>query len=382
VTSPEEPQVAWRFTFYDLLTRRPLARLPLVDADLSEVIGGPADGSGTVPVINEQVRARDPWTATTPRRSLMLAQRVVSAPSGRIVASPALWAGIIWKRVRSGRALKLSLSTPESYWRMRLVAADRTFSQADDAVILRTVIGDAEAVPYGSLGVDLGADLIGARSDRTVIASEQKTVLETAQSIATGGNGFDWRLAPGVDAAGAPALSLRAAPALGSTVPGGRVWVSAPDGRPGNELVGYELTEDGAGVPNRMVGLGGGDGPDRLTSVQTVTDELTAGYPLLEAAEGSSTQDLITQEYVDKHTIADLREKRLAEVQVTSMTVRGDRGPTVDTYGLGDTVELRLRDPLHPAPLILRARIVGRRIQPPQPGRNETVALTLRPVSP
>lgn len=377
MTAPQQRRVEWRYTFCDLLTRRPLARLPLVDADLAEIIGGPAAGGGKVPISNPKIRDRDPWAATTPRRTLCFAQRVVYVED-RKIAEPALWAGIVWKRVRSGAHLALTMATVESYWRMRLIAGDRTFSQDDDGEILRTLLADAEAVPNGGLGIDLGTDLVGTRSDRTVVAADLKTVMETATSVATAGGGMDWRIVPGYTRETGFTLSLRMADRFGRTDPTNRTWISRPDGRPGNELIGYEMTEDGTAVPNRVIGLGAGQGPDQMRSVATATED-GDGWPLLESSLGSATQDLITQAALDRHTAAELAKTRARERQITGMTVRGDRGATVDTYGLGDAVGLKLRDLLHQEPYTHVGRIVGRRIVPNQPGRNETVAMTLGP---
>lgn len=384
MTAPAARRVAWRYTFCDLLTRRPLARLPLVDAELSEVIGGPAEGTGRVPLTNDLIRAADPWTATRQRRTLCFAQRTVTA-GDTVVAAPCLWAGIVWKRVRSGSDMKLTMSTVESYLAQRLVPTDRTFAAAEDAAMLRTILADSEAVPSGALGLVLGATTLGTYSDRTVLASDLKTVLETVQSIAANG-AFEWRIQPGYDpSTGGFTLTLVIGRPLGSAANTALVWSTAPGGRPGNEVLGYELTEDGTGVPNRVVGIGAGDPPDQLRSVALSSDvgpdELAAGYPLLESGLGSSTNDLVTQAAVDRHTRSELTAMRGAETRITSLTVRGDRGPTVDTYSLGDTLGLNLDDPLQQTPRLLSGRILGRKIQPVQPGRTERVAMTLGTVT-
>jgi hypothetical protein len=379
VTAPAAPRVSWRYTFCDLLTRRALARLPLVDADLSEVIGGPADGTGRIPLTADSVRAADPWAATLQRRTVCFAQRIVTT-GDLVVAAPCLWAGIVWKRVRSGTSLTLTMSTVESYWSYRL-AGDRTFTATDDATILRTVLADAEATPTGRLGITLGTSLLGTSSDRNILAADLKTVLETAQSVATT-NGFEWRIQPGYDpTTGGFTLTLLIGRPLGTAAATALLWTTAPGGRPGNEVLGYELTEDGGNVPNRVIGLGSGQPPGQLRSVATSAsigpDELAAGYPLLEMALNSSTQDLTWQATLDAHTRSALAAMRAGETRITSLTVRGDRGPTTDTYGLGDTVSVNLNDPLQQTPRTLRGRVLSRKIEPVQPGRTERVAMTL-----
>jgi hypothetical protein len=378
-------RLGWRYTFCDLLTRTPLARLPVLDAELGETIGGPANGSGRVPLVAPEVRAADPWGATQQRRTLMVAQRVLTV-GDRETASPVLWAGIVWKRERANRSLQLTLATVESYWGRRITPADRTFAAADDALIQRTILADAEATPYGGLGVTLGAASVGTVSDRTVIAADLKYVLETMQSVATAAP-FEWRITPGIDlTTGAFTLTLTQARLLGGAPTGALAWVSQPGQRATNEVLGYSLAEDGANVPNSVTGLGGAPGggaPLRsvVTSADLGRDELLDGYPLLESTLGSSTTDLLTQNSLDRHTRQELAAMRDGEVQITGLTVRGDLGWTTERYGLGDTVTLRLADDLHPYPLELSGRIAARTIRPAQPGRAESVAMTLVGVS-
>jgi hypothetical protein len=384
VTEPRV-EVAWRYTFCDLLTRAPLAILPVVDADLTEVIGGVGEGSGKIPLTAPGVLTGpvSPWRATRAGRTMCFAQRVVTVDY-RVVAQPCLWAGIVWNAKPAGRALALSMATVESYWDWRLVAQSRTFAQVDDAAIQRTLIAedDAEAVASGSLGIILGTSTVGTLSDRTVSAGDLDTVLEAVQSVAAGGGGFEWCIVPGVDAAGGFTLTLQQAPRLGRADPGAREWVAAPTGRPGNELLGHE--EETAAVPNRLVGVGAGSGPDQLRSVVDASelgdDELADGWPLLERKVSGGGSDLITQEALDYHTLSQLDATRRNRSRITSMTVRGDRGSTVDTYGRGDAVTLNLLDPYRETPGRVAARILSRRILPPQPGRNELVTMDLEVV--
>lgn len=376
MTVPDTGTVRWRYTFCDLLTDTPLAVLPLVDADLTEVIGGEGDGSGYVSLTAAATRAQDPWTATRPRRTICYAQRLLIV-GGVQVAAPVLWHGIVWGRQRKGTQIALKMSTPESYWARRLVTGDRTFAAVDDADMLREVFRDAEAVPYGSLRLRYSTTVAGVRSDRTLVGTDLRTVLAVAQSIAAAGDGMDWRIAPGIDpATGWFFKTLEAAGRIGRRgVPELR-WQTAATGRALNEAVGYGTDEDGTDVANWVIGLGAGQPPGQLRSIATAQVELDSGFPLLQKAL-SGGNELITQDALDRHTAGALTAGLETEETITGVTVRGDRPPSMDRYGLGDEVALDLNDPLHPTPTTVLARITARRILPAQPGRNETVALEL-----
>lgn len=375
------PRLSWRYTFCDLLTRIPLARLPLVDAELGETLNGPADGSGTIPLTPQVIRDADPWTATQQRRTLCFAQRVLTAGDLE-VAAPALWAGIVWKRERSDRSLKLSMSTVESYWARRLVHGDQTFGAVDDATIQRALLTAAEAQSSGGLGIAMGTNAVGTISDRTVLEADLKTVLEIMQSVAKAAP-MEWRIVPGVNAGtGAFTLTLVQDRRLGADLSDRVVWVSSPGTRQANEVMGYSYVEDGANVPNSVTGLGGTP-PGQAQLRSTVTsaalgpDELALGWPLLESALGSATDEIRKQPTLDRHTRQELAVMRANEVQVTGLTVRGDRGWTTERYGVGDTIGLRFSDELHPSPVETVGRITARTIRPAQPGRSESVAMTL-----
>lgn len=376
---PAVVSVGWRYTFCDLLTDTPLAVLPLRDADLTEVIGGAGSGSGTVSLASARVRSLDPWAATTPRRTICYAQRLVTRNGVLTITAP-LWHGIVWARDRTKASMSLTMATPESYYDHRLVARDRLLN-ADDAFIMRTLFQDAEAVPSGSLQLRYTDELAGVVSERTLATSDLKTVLSVAKSIATAGDGLDWRIIPGLDSAGRFTKTLTISPRLGRVGLAELTWQSKGAGRASNEVLGYTMTEDGTAVANLMVGLGDGQGTSQLRSVVRASDigntELADGYPLLESSLNSSTSDLKTQSVLDRHTRGALAGGLATELQITGVTVSGTRAPAVDRYALGDEIRLRLNDPALRAPATIASRLVARRIQPGQPGRTEKVAMTL-----
>lgn len=380
MTAPAPLSVRWRYTFCDLLTRTPLAVLPLLDADLTEVIGGAGDGTARVPLASERIRRRDPWSATQQRRTICYAQRLLLR-GGRVVASPPLWHGIVWGRTRSGTSLDLKMSTPESYYARRIFGTDKRWTQTDDAAMLAELFQLAETEPAGHLSLAYATTPAGVLSDREVLRADRKRFLEVAQSIASAGDGLDWRLAPGVDpGTGAFTTTLEVAPRLGRTGLEELTWQTDSPGRAQNEVIGYQLEEDGTSVPNRYHALGDGQGESQLYAVVNAADlgntELADGYPLLEDTlpGGTSYKTVAT---LERHARGKMLAAQQHEARITGLTVRGDRAPTVDRYTLGDELTLRLADPLHRSPVTARGRLVARRLLPNQPGRTEKVAMTL-----
>ena len=376
---PPALSVRWRYTFCDLLTSTPIAVLPLRDTDLTEIIGGAGEGSARIPLTSDRVRRLNPWSATQPRRTILYAQRVLLR-DGREVAAPVMWHGIVWGRTRTGTSLTLKMSTPESFYAWRLTG-DKTWVATDDAAMLRELFALAETEPAGHLHLAYGTTLAGVLSDRPMLRTDRKSVLEIAQSIASAGDGMDWRIRPGVDpSTGAFTRTLEVAPRLGRTGLEELKWQTRSPSRAQNEVIGYSLEEDGTAVPNRVHALGDGQGESQLYTVVNASDvgntEVADGYPLLETslAGGTSYKTIAT---LDRHARGTLLAAHQHEARITGLTVRGDRAPTVDRYELGDELTLRLNDPLYPAATTVRGRLVARRIIPNQPGRTEKVAMTL-----
>jgi hypothetical protein len=216
--APADPRaVRWRYHFTDFRMGVLLATLPMTGVSLSDVLNGAADGTGTVPLTSAAVRARDPFRATVPRRSVCWAERQTVLPGGVVADSRLMWAGIVMKRERSsaGRAMKLSMVTWPSYFQKRLISG-RTWTQADKFTIMRTVAADAVVQPpvdtadpgvYGDsphtapLSVTTGP-LSGVLADRTYLATDLKPALEAMSELGNSAGGFDWRLVPFMAAAG------------------------------------------------------------------------------------------------------------------------------------------------------------------------------------
>lgn len=142
--------VRWRYHFTDFRTGRLLATLPLAGVQLGEVLSGASDASGTLVVSSEQVRRRDPITATVPRRTCLWAERQELDPgTGGIADSRVLWGGVVMKRTRqhSTRSIKIDAVSWASYLARRLVTG-RAYAQADKFAIMRGIIAaGARQVP-------------------------------------------------------------------------------------------------------------------------------------------------------------------------------------------------------------------------------------------
>jgi hypothetical protein len=414
---PARPQlVRYRYHFTDFMSGALRATLPMTGVSLEDVLGGVGQASGSLNLSDPTVRAQDVASATIPRRSCLWAERMVVDEQRRLLSATVQWGGIIMSRVRSrtSRALTVKAVSWEGYLASRLVR-DATWVQRDKADILQWLLyaglgGDILAgsqfdpenpwlwgsrhtapcwnvpgVVLGSVpdaGYLTGTPLIATsvRADRTYLATDLKTILAAAQSLATTGQGYDWRLEPFRDP-GTGQLAVRplmGGPRLGRTRPPSVVWSSDRNTTRAGQLLDYTITEDGSATYNMVTALGSGQPPDQLRARATNFAEGTYGYPPYETgASLSSTDDLVTQAALDAHATGILNAGIASEVQVSGVKVRGDLFPTLDTYTVADDATLLIGDSLTGRRLTAVGQITGRKITPPEQGASETVALDL-----
>jgi hypothetical protein len=405
LASAEPRLVQWRYHFTDMRRGTLISTLPLRGVSLSEVLSNAADGTGEVPLADIVQRA-DPFSATTPRRCCMWAERREIDPATRLVAaSDTMWGGIVMRRTRSllGRSMKLDMVTWPSYFQRRLVG-DGYNVQQDRFGIFRGLLAAACVQPpvpsaapgfYGNsphtaplLPPLAPTNLSGVLADRTYLASDLKPVLEALVELSASGAGFDWRLVPVMTTAGdltsfAVRLEL-GYPRLGRVAPADLRW--STDKADGRSRWGYvsdlTITEDGSGVANRVTAVGAGTGPDQIRAVadstQTSRDEMAAGYPLYETSLNSSTQEDRTYDTVYGKAMGALLAGFAGETVLSGVKVRGDLAPAVNTYTLGDDLTVKVGAGLTGSPVTFVGQLTGRTIEPAEQGRTETVTLDVQ----
>jgi hypothetical protein len=398
--------VRYRYYFTDFRLGRLKAVLPLLDVSLSDVLRGAATGSAKVPLGNARVRAQDPFSATTPARSCMWAERQEFDPASGVVARrDVMWGGVVMarSRQRAARTMTLGLVTWPSYLSDRLVG-DHTYTQADKAAILRDLLLEAATqpsvatdppglyplVPPPLSPLSAAAGRFGVLADRTYLASDLKNALDAVKELGASGDGFDWRFTPYRDplvATVGEAFKVRCDsgyPRLGRVAPPDLRWSSnADDSRSRWGWVeDYTINEDRSAVYNRVTALGDGTGPTQLRATKTGSDvgadENGSGYPLYETSLMSSTQDDRTQDTVDAKALGALRAGFASQVRVTGIKVRGDLAPKVYSYQLGDDITLALDETTNGQPGVVVGQLVGRTLEPPQQGRTETVTMDVQ----
>jgi hypothetical protein len=305
--------------------------------------------------------------------------------------------------------MKLDLVTWPSYFARRLVRT-WTFAQVDKFTIFRTLLGDAADQPpvdtpdpgvYGN-SPHLGrvgsaawngpnpppAPLAGNPADRSYLASDLKPTLESLTELGNSGDGFDWRLVPEQGTSG-DLRTFRVRldlgyPRLGRIGGAGLRW--STDRAEGRSRWGYvadlSLVEDGSAVNNRLIAVGAGSGADQIRatadSIQTSRNEMRAGYLLYEGSVGGASNDDRTYDTVYGKALGALLAGFASEITLSGIKVRGDLAPTLPSYTLGDDLTIKVGEGLTGHPVTFIGQLIGRTVEPAEPGRNETVTLDVQ----
>lgn len=365
----------YRYLAYDLRTNALQEELPLKGVKFGGVLNGAGSFSGTLP-LNVPVqsspgvfgsKAAALLTATTPGRSVVYVERdgVLIPDSGYIV----------WTRNYSSDSPSVALGGLSlwSYFRHRYNNATLgPYTAVDQLTIARNLINSAQAQPGGNIGVTVGAETSGVLRDRTYNGYEHKQHAEAVEQLAAVINGFDF----GIDVAsvgGVPTKTFRLSyPRRGRTITdSGHVF------EVGRNIISYTYPEDATGQANRAYVIGAGDGADMLVGTQSRTDNIDAGWPLLEMQAAS--KDVTVQATVDAQATA-LVNAHAWPVVIPQVTVSAGSDPVLGAWIVGDDAKFVFgtagTDPRFPVRTELIFRIVGYECIPGDEGQ-ELVTLTL-----
>lgn len=403
--APSDPRtIRWRYHFTDFRSGVLLATLPMTGVTLGEVLSGVGSAKGTVPLSSLDVRQRDPFAATTPRRTCCWAERQVLDPSsGQVVESSTMWGGIVLSRNRShgGRSMTLGMTSWAGYLARRL---SRTYRgrNYDLFTVARDLVSWAVRQPVGAYGrpvtghsphhdplIPTTGPLSGVLNTVVFLHSDLKPTLEALTQLADGDPGFDWRLVPYMETPGdLSTFRVRldlGYPRLGRVQPADLRW--STDKRDSRSRWGYvsdlTIAEDGSGVNNRLWATGGGStGEDLITvaveSSQTSRNETLSGYPVWETALQGASQDDKTSQQVIRRAMGAMLAGFSSEVQVSGIKVRGDLHPTVSSYAVGDDLTIKIGEQTTGQPTTLIGQLVGRTIEPAEQGSVERVSLDVQ----
>lgn len=324
----------YTFIAADLVTNTILDELPLSGVTAGFTLNGVGSFGATLALGDDKVKKIDAIGATQTGRTVVYIDR-----DGTLVGG---W--ILWTRRYDSETKKLTLGGQDlwSYFRRRMIRADAVFAGQDQLAIAQSIINTAQAATGGNIGIQVGAETSGVLRDRTYYGYELKQVAEAVEQLSAVQGGFDFRIDVSY-VGGVPTRRL----ILGYPFVGQPANVSnlVFELSNGGNIKSYTYDEDSTTQATSETATGSGDGPARLTSVQTNADLITAGYPLLE--DTTSYGDVIEQATLDGHAVADLAAHD-EPVVVPEFVVDPDSDPVLGSYICGDYARFIINDERFP----------------------------------
>jgi hypothetical protein len=170
----------YRYLFVDLASNTIIAELPLTGVAFTQQLNQAGTFSGHLLLSGINAAQFNVDASTIPGYCGLYVDR-----NGILV-----WGGVIWGRTYNSTEQKLTFNAREwiSYFERRRITQTVDFAGIDQLVIAKTLIEDAQAAPYGDIGIGYnteGQTTSGVLVDRVYYYYELKTVFNAIQDLIT-----------------------------------------------------------------------------------------------------------------------------------------------------------------------------------------------------
>jgi hypothetical protein len=359
----------YRYLLGDLLTNDIIAELPLTGVAFTQQLNQAGTFTAHLLLSGINPAAFNVDDSTVPGRNCIYVDR-----DGVLI-----WGGVIWGRSYSSTEQTLTIQAQEfiSYFTHRRIAQEVSFTGIDQLVIAKTLVEDAQSVPYGDIGViynSEGETTSGVLIDRVYYGYELKTVFNAVQDLSRQSDGFDFHIDVYYD----PITDLPVK-AFNTYYPKvGETWTPTNPSAlvfdfPAGNIVEYEYPEDGSLVANRIYALGAGSNEGKLISVADDAIRFTEGWPLLE--EQANYSDVTDQTMLNNVAAGQVLAMSYPPTTLT-IVAPPYVDPILGSYEVGDDARIMITDSRFPNGLDEVYRIVALSVQPGEDGP-ERVTLTL-----
>lgn len=356
----------YRYFFANLLTNEIIAELPLTGVSFTQQLNQAGTLQGHLLLSGVATPEFNVSASTIPAKTAIYVDR-----DGILV-----WGGVIWNRTyySAQQTLTITAREFESYFERRRITQTIDFDQVDQLEIARTLIDDAQLVPYGDIGVITGSETSGVLVDRVYYDYELKGVYPAIQDLSRAENGFDFNIQVSYDPiTEEPIKTLvlgypRTGTVYSPTDPNAFVFIF-----PAGNIVEYEYPEDGSIAANSIYALGAGSNEGKEISNAVDATKYADGWALLE--DQANYSDVIDTDLLDELALGQVNAVSYPPTTV-KIVVPAYVSPEFGDYGIGDDARLIITDERFPTTLDAVYRIVALNVQPGEDGP-ERVTITL-----
>ena len=352
----------YRYLFADLLTNNIIGELPLTGVSFTQQLNTSGTFTARLLLAGINTDAFNLDACTIPGRTAIYVDR-----DGILV-----WGGVLWGRTYTSADQSITLTGREfeSYFERRRITTTQAFTNADQLLIARTLINNAQAVSGGNIGVIVGTEISGVLIDRVYYDYELKQVYGAIADLSKQDDGFDFTIQVSYVGNTPTKTLILGYPRTGNIDTGVGDIGTPVFVFPAGNIVEYEYPEDGAIATNTLYVQGAGSNEGKL---EATASAVAAGTPVLEDAQNYA--DITDQTVLNELALAQVTALASAPAVIT-IVVPAFVDPIFGTYALGDDARLIITDPRFPNTLDAVYRIVGLNVQPGKDGP-ERVTLTL-----
>lgn len=346
----------YRYLFADLLTNQIYAELPLTGVSFGQELNTAGSFSGSLLLTDVKIDSYNIASYTNPARTAIYVDR-----NGTIV-----WAGVLWSRDYDSVSQKITFQAREfeSYFEKRRIVTTYTATNVDQFTVVEDLFNQIQSVSGGNIGLVIPTNTSGVLVTKTYNDYEQKPLTEAVYELSRSNTGFDWNIDVNYDSSYNIVKTLELAyPRRGTKMVANGVNNIVLE-FPGS-IVSYKYPEDGSSVATRMYGVGAGTGPGKTLSTQSSTDQLAAGWPLIE--QSVSYTDYTDQTLLDNITLASLNAV-INPIVVMEVITEAYNVPILGAFRTGDDVRVRITDPWFPTTLDVTRRISKYTVTPGEAG--------------
>lgn len=285
-----------------------------------------------------------------------------------------VWSGVIWAREYDSAAQTLSVSAQEmmSLYTRRRIHNTLTYATfTDPAVIAKAFMQYAEALtPHGKTGLTYNNGTTTYSTKIEYKDYELKPVYQAVKDLAS--RFFDFKIQPVWN------------PTTGALYNQFQIGVGTPYSAtssdssvfqfPGN-LVEYKWPQDATSSANRLYGIGYGDNSSQLkaTAIDPALIGTSGTWPLLE--DTASYTDIPDAQLLQDLTLGQLNATSYPPT-VVEIVIPPYVDPYYNTYEIGDTVRVDIKDDFFPVGFSEILRIVAISVNPGENGPSR-ITLTL-----
>ena len=361
----------YRYLFVDLLTNTIIGELPLTGVAFTQQLNQAGTFQGHLLLSGINTDKFNVDLSTIPAHCGLYVDR-----DGILV-----WGGVIWGRQYNSTEQTLTFQAREwiSYFERRRITQTTEFSGVDQLVVAKTLIEDAQAKPYGDIGVTYnseGQTTSGVLIDRVYYYYELKNVFQAIQDLSRQSDGFDFH----IDIAYDP-ITLLPIKSFNTYYPRSGLVYTVGDPAvpvfnfPAGNIVEYEYPEDGSTAANTIYAVGAGSNEGKIISSAQHPTIFTEGWALLE--DQVTYSDVTDQTVLDNLAMGAVNAFVLPPITM-KVIVPAYVDPVFGTYEVGDDARIMITDSRFPNGLDAIYRIVGASVEPGEDGPERvTLSLTI-----